>query len=300
MNLLRDIDTAGAPDDYLFARIRYRRAALDTSGQGQWAGPADPHRALKAEYAWVYAQLNQGMRRKLLPFFEYNELGTLIIALRYLSAGDSAALKSQLQFSLLHPQLRKVLLGSDKITTVIRRLESLLSKRYAFLGGLTAHYLRQGPGGLEQALRGGFLQQATTESRSRPLREMLLYQLDMRNLLALYKHLHWKIPSPPPFLAGGTLPGSLTEKIWAAQDMAKLLELIQQRAGQKGDPEATGVEDFLFAGLTRQLHRASRDPLQAGLVLDYLWRYQLASRARGWQLKNTPAPPETALAGGAA
>ena len=299
MNLLREVETAGVPDDYLFARIRFRRAALDTSGQGQWAGPADPHRALKAEHAWIYAQLNRGLRRKLLPFFEYTELGTLIIALRHLSAGDPVAMEAQLQFSLLHPQLRKFLMSTAKITPLIRQLENLLSKNNPFLNGLTEHYLRQGPGGLEQALLGGFLQQAAAQSRCQPLREMLHYLLDMRNLLALYKHLHWKVPTPPPLLRGGKLPPPITEKIWATQDMARLLELIQKRAGQKGDPEAPGVEDFLFAGLTRQMYRAGRNPLQAGLILDYLWRCRLASRKRGVHLQKTPAPPEAELAGGA-
>ena len=284
MKLLREIDTIGAPPDYLFARIRCRRAALDTSGQRSWRGPADPRQALRAEYVWIYRQLDRRLRRKILPFFEYVELRSLVIALRYLAAGEQAALQRQLDFSLLDQQLQSLLLGAERVAPVTSALERLLAAEYPFFVGLAEIYLRQGPGGLEQALLGGCLQQAVGRCRGRLLHQLMSYLRDMRNLLAVYKHLHWQVPSAPPLLAGGELDLSRCEKICATGDLAGLLELMKKFAGQPGNPEAVGVEAFLMQGLTNRLRRAGRDPLQPGLVLDYLWRCQLAARNRGLRL----------------
>jgi hypothetical protein len=124
---------------------------------------------------------------------------------------------------------------------------------------------------------------------------MLIYLLDMRNLQALYKHLRWQIPTPPPLLEGGAIELGRYEKIWSARDMDPLMALIQKKAGGKGDPEAIGVEDFLFQGLTTGLRRAGRDPLQEGLVLDYLWRCQLAARNRGLRLATSSAQEQRTL-----
>jgi len=290
MKLLRNIDTAGAPDEYLFSRIRCRRAALDTSGRGSWSGPAEPRQALRAEYHWVYAQLNRRTRQKLLPLFEYVELRTLVIALRYLAAEEHSAKRAQLQLSLLQPQLLKLLLESEQMTTVVSTLELLLVAEYPFFAGLLETYLRQGPGGLEQALLGGCLQQGVKSSSNRQVRALLVYLLDMRNLLAVYKHLHWQIPSLPPLLTDGELDPSLLEGLFRAGDRSGMLKLMAKRAGQTGNPEAIGVEDFLLQGLAARLRHAGRDPLQLGLLLDYLWRCQLTARNRGLRLNDLTVP----------
>lgn len=294
MNLLRETNTAGPPSDYLFARIRCRRAALDISGRSQVAGPAEPHQKLKAEHAWVYTQLNQRLRLCLRPYFEYGELRNMVIALRYLAAGNRTTLRPHLQFSLLHLQLRKILLNTAQVMPVIRLLERLLADTYPFFNGLTEHYLRQGPGGLEQALLGGCLQQAAAHNRCPALQAVLTYLLDMRNLLGLYKHLHWQLPSPPPLLTGGELGVARCEKVWSARDMDKLLDLVRKRAANSGNPEAVGVEDFLFQGLTQRLRAVGQDPLQAGLILDFLWRCQLATRNRGLLLADAHLPQQRA------
>ncbi|HEY5674458.1 MAG TPA: hypothetical protein VIR78_12180 [Malonomonas sp.] len=290
MKLLREIAIVGAPDDYLYARIRSRRAALDTSGRGSWSGPAEPRLALRAEYRWVYSQLNQRSRRKLLPLFEYAELRTLVIALRYLAAEEHSEKTAQLQLSLLQPQLRKLLLGTEPISVVLSALQRMLAADYPYFSGLLETYLRQGPGGLEQALLGGCLQRAVKTTRCRPVRELLVYLLDMRNLLAVYKHLHWQVTAPPPLLSGGELETALLKKIWAAGDLSGLLNLVVKRAGQPGDPEKTGVEDFLLQGLSSKLRRGGREPLQLALLLDYLWRCQLAARNRGLLLSDAVVP----------
>jgi hypothetical protein len=294
MRLLREIDAAGASCDYLYARIRCRRALLASSGHVSQdysvQGGSDPHQALRSEHIRVYTQMGQALRQKLLPFFEYSEIHNLIIALRYLAAGDPAALNSQLHFSLLHPRLSKTLRAAERVSPLVFNLERLLADNYPFISGLTQTYLQQGPGGLEQTLLGGYLQAAVAKSRCQPLKTMLIYLLDMRNLLALYKHLHWQVPSPPPLLTGGELNLTDCQKIWGARNLPALLEMMRKRARQPWDPQAQGVEEFLFQGLTAQLRQAGRDPLQPGLVLDYLWRCQLSVRQQGLHPSSKPAP----------
>lgn len=283
MKLLHEMKFEGFPDDYLYARIRCRRAVLDLSGHGNW-GAGDPHVAFREEYVWVYSQMDRRLRSLLLSVFEYFELRTLVIALRYMAAGDRSAMAEQLQDSLLHPQVLKRLRESKRVAVVTAGLERLLAEEQPCFHRLAEIYLHQGPGGLEQALLGGCLQQGIACSRSPQVKRLLLYLLDMRNLLALYKHLHWQVPLTPPLLSGGTLDLPDYEKIWLARDLPGLLELMGNRAGLKGDPEADGVEEFMLRGLTINLRREGRDPLQLGLVLDYLWRCQLTTRNRGLQL----------------
>lgn len=294
MKLLREIEIAGASCDYLYARIRCRRAALDVSGQGSPGEQAAPRQALRAEYAWVYRQLDGRLRRKVAPFFEYAELRTLVIALRYLAADDLSEIRKQLQFSQLHPRLLDLLLAAGAVAPVVAALERLLGGEYRYFIGLSEVYLRQGPGGLEQALLGGCLAANVNRRDCPPLRQLLLYLLDMRNLLAVYKHLHWQVPSAPPLLEGGTLDLPFCREILASGDMGKLLELMRIKSEQQGQPADDDVEAFLFAGLTSQLQRAGRDPLQPGLVLDYLWRCLLTARNRGLRLRETPRAQEVA------
>lgn len=292
MKLLHERKFEGFPCDYLYARIRCRRAALDLSGHSSWGRSGDPHVTLKSEYAWVYAQMDRRLRCLMLSVFEYLELRTLVIALRYLAAGDRPAMDKQLELSLLHPQILKLLRESKRVAVVTAGLERLLVEEHPYFKGLAEIYLHQGPGGLEQTLVGGCLQQGITGSRSGQVRSFLLYLLDMRNLLALYKHLHWQVPVTPPLLTGGSLDNKTYEKIWVKKDLSSLLMLMGKRTGLKGNPEADGVEQFMLRGLTTKLRREGRNSLQLGLLLDYLWRCQLTARNRGLHLAEVEMPIE--------
>lgn len=281
MKLLRDIQTEGFPCDYLYARIRSRRSELGPGSRNLWSESGDPQVANRAEYVWLYTQMNRRSRHLLLPVFEYFELRVLVIGLRYLAAGDCAAMIGQLRSGLLHPQVFRLLQKESRIAEALAGLERLLATEQPYFHGLAEIYLQQGPGGVEQSLIGGCLQQGSICRRSRQVREFLRYLLDMRNLLALYKHLYWQVPVSPPLLTGGTLDLSVFEKIWKKKDLAGLLIVMGQRADIKGHPEAEGVEEFLFRGLSASLKRQGRKPLQLGLILDYLWRCQVKARNLG-------------------
>ncbi|MDT8419613.1 MAG: hypothetical protein RQ754_04225 [Desulfuromonadales bacterium] len=228
--------------------------------------------------------MNQRLRNRLLPVFEYFELRTLVIALRYLAAGDFSSMSAQLHLSLLHPQIIKLLRETKQVALLTAALERSLAEDYPYFNDLTATYLRQGPGGLEQVLVGCCLQHGIARSRSRQVWEFLRYLLDMRNLQALYKHIRWQVPVAPPILSGGEFLPERYEKIWQEKNLTDLLELIRKRAKRVDGPGEEGVEDYLLRGLSARLSRDGRDPLQLGLVIDYLWRCQLEARTRGLEL----------------
>ena len=244
-----------------------------------------PRELLKREYAWLYRQLNARLRRQLLPLFEAAELRTLILCLRYLAAEDRSAMEDLLRLSLLAPPLKRELRVATRVTPLVTALERRLGDTRPEFQGVAKTYLRQGPGGLEQALLGGHLQAALERCRLPVLKMVLAYLIDVRNLLGLYKHLRWQVPLTPPLLIGGEVGPAVAGKLWQAQDMPQLLAFLRKFAGQRGDPEAVGVEEFLLQGLAARLRRAGRDPLQPALVVDYLWRCYLATREQGLALE---------------
>lgn len=290
MKLLLEITTAGTSDDYLYARVRCRRAALDVSGTAPLGGGEDSQEKLKREFSWVYRRMSSRLRRQLLPVFEAAELRTLVLCLRYLAAGDRSAIGSLLTSSLLHPQLQRELLAAKRGTPLVATLERLLAEQQPLFGGLAEIYLRRGPGGLEQALIGRHLQQSLERCRPGALQLFLCYLLDMRNLLAIYKHLRWQVPQPPPLLTGGGLSPGRCEELWRARDLKALLQVMRKFTGLDDDPEQLGVEDFLLRGLSVRLQRAGRDPLQPGLLIDYLWRCRQTVRNLGLRPGREPGP----------
>ena len=286
MKLLHERKFEGFPCDYLYARIRCRRAKLDLTGHSSRDRSSDPHTVLRSEFIWIFNQMNRPIRFLLSPVFEYFELRTLVIALRYRAAGDLTAMDRQLQQSLLHSQILKLLGQGEPVAVMIAGLERLLTEEYLYFKGLSEIYLQQGPGGVEQTLIGGCLQRGIACSRSEQVKNFLIYLLDTRNLLALYKHLYWQVPIAPPLLNGGTLEHKDYGKIWVKRDLPGLLLLMGKRAGLSGNPEAEGIEEFMLRGLTIDLRRRGRDSLQLGLLLDYLWRCQLTARNRGLHLSD--------------
>jgi len=284
MGLLIDIPYEGATNDYLYARIRSRRAALKEGGWLVRAESGRPQQALLAEYRWLYRQAGTSLRKQLLPIFEYYELRLLVVALRYLEAGARSELRRQLQESLFHAKVIGIVESADQVVIALGQLQQEFAPEYPFCDRLVASYLRQGPGGLEQTIIGGHLQHAVHSSRPGAVKRFLRYLLDMRNLQALQKHLHWRVPVDPPLLPGGSLEMITLEKIWGDQDSAALGSLQQRLSQQKDLPVNVASEDYLLQGLTTKLHKEGREPLQVGVVIDYLWRCQLAAREQGLRL----------------
>ncbi|WP_303720524.1 V-type ATPase subunit [Malonomonas rubra] len=296
MSLLIEVPYAGAANDYLYARICARRAELASGGLFRKSGSNEPRQALMAEYRWVYRQANAKLRNKLLPIFEYCELRLLVMALRYLAAGEREALSGQLQQSLLQEKVIRVVETAEQPVEALRCLQREYAEEYPFFDRLPTRYLRQGPGGLEQELIGGYLQQSCRSCRDQAVKRFLLYLLDMRNLQALRKHLRWQVPVTPPLLEGGSLEPGLLQKIWQQRDAAALLTLMRRYARQRQLPLEDADEEYLLQGLTDRLRQAGREPLQLGVVIDYLWRCWLAAREQGVRIfeEQTSVTPQAA------
>lgn len=283
MKLLIEIPYAGASSDYLYARVRYRRARLAHGGLLRSDSGYDPQQALLAEYHWVYRQLDVGLRRKLLPIFEYFELRSLVVALRFLAAGDNEGLREQLRQSLFQSEIVRSVMQANQVVDAVARLEQLLGEDYTAFSGLEKCYLRQGPGGLEQQLIGAQLKESLEQAKESRVREFLGSLIDMRNLLALHKHLRWKLPLAPPLLAGGSIDATLLEKIWQENDQSGLRAQLKKFTRRALPPEGYSTEEYLQYGLTDRLRNKGRDPLQLWLVIDYLWRCQETAREFGLQ-----------------
>jgi hypothetical protein len=268
MKLLDSTKPAELPREALLARLRSRRAEIDL---------VDPVVAGSAEVAvWVYQRLNRRLRRRLEPFFELLALRNLTLQLRYILAGEMPP-AIILSNALLAKPLRQLLVSVAETEALIAQLEAALVADYRFVAGLTVTYRQQGPGGVERQLSDGMLQQGLEKSRDALLKKTLRYLIDMRNCLMLSRLWRWQVTQPPPLTAGGDIDPSKLQRIWASHDSERLTRVTERRAGEPMQGgETTGMEQSLLHGLTGHLKRAGRDPLGLGVIIEYLWRAELA------------------------
>ena len=275
MKLLDSTKPAELPTEALLARLRSRRAEIDL---------LDPVATESTEATeatvWIYQRLNKRLRRRLEPFFELLAMRNLTLQLRYLLAGELPA--TILNNSLLAKPLRQLLANSGENQALIAQLEAALVSDYPFYFGLTVTYREQGPGGVERQLADGMLVDALKRSRNVPLKRTLVYLIDMRNCLMLSRLWRWQVKQPPALTGGGNLDRNNLQRIWARHDSERLTCLAERLTGEslrnsKMDGGVTiGMEQAFLRGLTRLLRRLGRDPLGLAVIIEYLWRVELA------------------------
>jgi hypothetical protein len=272
MKLLDSTKPAELPSEALLARLRSRRAGIDL---------LDPVAAEATEATvWVYQRLNRRLRRRLEPFFELHAMRNLTLQLRYLLAGELPA--SITNNSLLAKPLRQLLANCDENQDLIAQLEAALVSDYLFAAGLATSYREQGPGGVEKQLTDGMLVDALKRSRDIPLKRTLDYLIDMRNCLMLSRLWRWQVKQPPALTGGGNLDRINLQRIWARHDSERLTSLAERLTGEslrnsKMDGGVTiGMEQAFLCGLTSLLRRLGRDPLGLAVIIEYLWRVELA------------------------
>jgi hypothetical protein len=272
MKLLDSTKPAELPTEALLARLRSRRAGIDL---------LDPVATESTEAnLWVYQRLNRSLRRRLEPFFELLAMRNLTLQLRYLLAGELPP--AVLNKSLLAKPLRELLAGRCENQTLIAQLEAALVSNYPFVSGLAATYREQGPGGVERQLADGMLVDAVKRTRTESLKKSIGYLIDMRNCLMLMRLWRWQVKHPPTLTTGGSLDRNNLQRIWARHDSERLTDLAERLTGEplknlKTDGEGTvGMEQAFLRGLTRLLRRLGRDPLGLAIIIEYLWRNELA------------------------
>lgn len=270
MQLLAMTAPAELPTDALLARLRCRRAAIDLAAQ------KDLDAAPGETVAWVYRHLNKQLRKRLGPFLELLAMRNLILALRYLLA-EQPLPATLLQHALLAAPLQELIMAPAAETTVAR-LEKALAGSYPFVNGLTTTWRSQGPGGVEQQLASGILEYGLDRSGKGIVNRTLRYMIDMRNCLVVKKFWRWQVIQAPQLTPGGSISVESLTRIWAGRDDDRLAVQVKQLGGgHAGSLQAVNLERTLINGLTRLLRHAGRDPLSLAVIIEYLWKSQLAA-----------------------
>jgi vacuolar-type H+-ATPase subunit C/Vma6 len=272
--LLRRIDCSGYPIDYLVARVRARRGSLIAGRQHLLTAAAGGiWKSLLREYAWVYSQMDNAARDIFVPFFTCFELRTLFLCLRNRAVKNSAKVRELLSVSLLAENVKKILLGEQDAFATVAAVETVLVVQSAAFCGLRDAYREKGLQGLEKTLTETWLECAAEAALYPDMRDFVRSLIDFRNLLHLYKWLHWEIPGVPSFLKGGSVGRTRLEEVLEARQPAGIAALLRRfmrmevEVGVSGNPE-----HLLLRGITGFLRMKSRETSGYGLILDYLWR----------------------------
>lgn len=293
--LLRQERTEGYPLEYLFSRVRGRRSRLigdwrpliydaspldylaspqyrgfirERTAEGMW-------RALLQEHGWVYRQMDQSTRKAFAPYFLYAELRTIFICLRYLEGDRAQKAGEVLSVSLLSNGM-KDLLHTGGVHNSLAGLEQLFKTWSPVESALPELYEQKGLRDVERSITDRYLSFVLRRPLLPVLRELFIRIIDSRNILALYKSLRTQTTGKDIFIAGGTLQVERLRDILERGDLLAVAGLIRQAAGiAVSSPDPTQVEVALYRGITRFLRDAGRDPLDAALLLDYLWRGSL-------------------------
>ena len=273
MQLLATTQPAELPTDALLARLRCRRAAIDLVSGSDTTGP--PGEIVD----WVYRRLNRQLRKRLGPFLELLAMRNLVLALRYLLAEENPP-ASVRQNALLAKPLQELMTAPDTESTIVR-LEAALERDYPFVDGLAVTWRSHGPGGVEQQLASGILQHGLNRSGKGIVNRVLSYQIDMRNCLVIKKYWRWQVSQAPQLTAGGAISIDQLVRIWTTRDEERLTALVAKLGGvSTRNLELVNMEQGLINGLTRLLRQAGRDPLGLAVIIEYLWKTQLAAHNR--------------------
>ncbi len=294
--LLDLLEDRGYPVDYLYARLRGRRSRLITdwkafvyeasplevlSGGASRGGVRDRTTEgiwvnLLREYRWVCRQMNSRLREIFGPYFLYAELRTLFIGLRHIKESRTEETADLLSESLLSGKIKAMLTTSKKLEVAATALERAFLTLSTSFSGIDGSLEKEGLRGFEQDLTNRYLVHIMNRGLHPLVRMFFSRIIDARNILALYKALRMSVRAKPLFLAGGAITSERFRDILKSDDLFAVKSLVRDRTGIRIDsPDITKVESALYRGLAKYLRKEGRDPLNVGLLLDYLWRCSL-------------------------
>ena len=287
--LLRDLP-AGLPADALLARIKGRRSFLVQDWERLLLAPAPlaalapapwrpaasgteerPRLALQQEYFWVFAHMEEKLRRATAHFFWLAEVRTLAIAIRFLRS-EVTEQSPLLETSLLSNPLRELLRQATDATAAVTGLTKFLVGIDPVFSELSDIYQRDGAGGLEAALTDISLHHLASLSQPPPMRTYCALLIDSRNLTMIAKRLRWQLDTLPSLLEGGRLPLPRLTEIFQRRDHPALLHLAMRLGGEAPYDADADLEAVLYAAQGRVLRRLARAEEGVGAILHYLWR----------------------------
>lgn len=295
MELLHDMAGKGYQRDYLLARIKGRRRYLVENWRALLAAPdplaavaATPYRpgpapgteeviwsGLLREFAWLYSQMEQNTRTVFAPFFLYFELRTVILCLRQRLAGDERRIAELLRFTLLSPQVQRVLREENDLSLAVGELSGLFARLAEPFKGLRRAFHEGGLAGFEERLTTLYLEHVA-DGRHQPVIGGFFHRLiDVRNAVALAKHQRWRTSLLPSFIRGGRIGEAPFQE---AAKTGGVGTILRRLAGTEAELTATNLESLLLGRLTRQVRRMGRESTETGCILDYLWRIAVEAR----------------------
>jgi hypothetical protein len=281
MQLLEGVADRGYPLPYLCARLKARRNTLVRD----WDGPVSSHAVslpmshplredlqsgLLREYAWVYSQMNSGLRKTFLTYFFSAELNTIYACLRYRSRqAMEGRVEAALRESLLSRPLKDILMEAEPLPGVLEDLEEALRGSLA-AGGLRAAFQRGGLRAVEERLTDSFYAFALKKTGHPLLRAYFAYLVDCRNVLFAFKCLRWPSVEKFVFLSGGSLRRSKIEKALRMGTAGEIRGLALAVSGLH-EGEAPGeISVLLLRGLLKRFGKKARAVFDVSFVLSYL------------------------------
>jgi ATP synthase (C/AC39) subunit len=300
MLLLQTFEDRAYPDEYLFSLIRGRRSRLtadwrplvfgevtldslslkngriaDASSEGAWKG-------LAREYRWVYVRMNGRLRRIFAPFFQYAELRTLFIVLRGMGDKGAGRTDELLNASLLSNKIKKALVGGSDVRSALAALDRVFRGHSGGCARMTDLYDAGGLRGVERHLANACLSETVKGKPFSLMKDFFMNLIDSRNIMGLYKFLAFGSKTPPRFIEGGRITVARLGKIAAKKNVLGASSLVREFTGFSAElPDPARVELALYAATTRFLRKTGRDPLDEGLILDYLWRCSIEAMNLG-------------------
>ena len=301
MELLEESEEGGYPLEYLLSRIRGKRTSLIKDweylvrAENPLEALSSPRHGkagfdsadalwvlLLSEFRWVFSQMDRTLRDIFRPFFLYTELRTLFVCLRYGAVNDSVKKDHVLVRSLFSKKFKRVLRRSKDIPEAVGDIEDVFMSFSAGFRGIREVFLKDGLRGVEHMLTNTYLEHTMRTELHPLIKEFFIRIIDARNLIALYKYLRWEMEGTPRFVKGGRISERVLGEIKERENIFGVIPVLRTVTGVEiRKPDATGVENALYRGITRFLRRAGRETSGIGFILDYLWRCSMEVRNMG-------------------
>ena len=235
-------------------------------------GPSGMWRFLRNEYLWVYSRMNPDLRKTFSPYFVFHEQNILVVCLRYLESKEEIeSVHQELQHSLLHNDIQKILTGGFDFITILQALESHLAKTHDSFGGLKKQYEDKGIAGLEFFIRNCFFTQILSERPRALLKSFFQYLIDFHNCMTLAKTLRWQIEAEPTLIPGGRIPDDRFRRAYFRKDMVPVLTFLHLDRIAETSADMQKLETAFLFFITKKLKKWSYQRTPIGDILFYLW-----------------------------
>jgi hypothetical protein len=281
-SLLRDDAGSGYPPGYVLARLHGRRAALvmpDAGAAADAGGDEQIWGSFLDELGWLFKQMDARLRDDTAPLFALFEMKTIVLCLRNAALERAQSQRRLLKGSLLSAPLREILGQRRHVGAMVAALGGALGTLSAAFLDLDSRYFAAGFKGCEDALVRIYLESLTEARLWAPARHFLTRFTDVRNLMALYKHLRWEMEGPVVLIRGGTIDAAAFRDAVINNDRAALDALIVRAAGVQLTAETElGIETALLTALSADLKRARLEHGGDWLVPEYMWSAYVHAR----------------------